>query len=89
MIRNTKRSYNPDSIQTSRKMYYMVIVDHKPEGICTSFETAQACARCYAKKYNAKEIDGNDVYIYEDGYGKHLISIETIRRIRMPYNLDD
>lgn len=89
MIRNTKRSYNPDSIKSSRKMYYMVIVDHKPEGICTSFETAQACARCYAKKYSAKEIDGNDVYIYEDSYGKHLILIETIRRIRMPYNLDE
>ena len=89
MIKNAKRNYNPDSIRSSRKMYYMVIVDHKPKGICTSFEIAQACVKCYAQKYSAKEIGKEDVYIYEDDYGKHLIYIETIRRIRMPYNLDE
>lgn len=89
MIKNTKRSYNSDSIKRSRKNYYLIVIDHRPEGICTSFEIAQACARCYAEKYGAKEIDDNDVYIYEDDYGKHLISIELIKRIRMPYNLDE
>lgn len=58
-------------------------------GVCTSFETAQACAKCYAEKYKAKEIGDDDVYIYEDSDGKHLISIERIKRIRMPYNLDE
>lgn len=89
MIENTKRSYDSDSIKQSRKDYYLLIIDHKPKGICTSFEIAQACAKCFAKKYKAKEIDGDDVYIYEDSSGKHLISIETIKRIRMPYNLDE
>lgn len=89
MITNTKRSYDSEAIKKSHKDYYLLIVDHKPEGICTSFETAQACAKCFAKKKGAKEIDGDDVYIYEDEYGKHLISIETIKRIRMPYNLND
>lgn len=88
MIENTKRNYDSGSIKQSRKDYYLLVVDHKPEGICTSFEVAQACAKCYAKKHNAKEIDGDDVYIYEDSLGKHLISIEKIKRIRMPYNLD-
>ena len=89
MITNTRRSYDPLAIKKSRKNYYLLVVDHKPEGICTSFETAQACAKCYAEKYNAKEIDGDDIYIYEDEYGRHLISIEPIKRIRMPYSLDE
>lgn len=89
MIENTKRSYNSGSIKRSRKEYYLLMVDHKPEGICTSFETAQACAKCFAEKYKAREIDGNDVYIYEDAFGKHLISIERIKRLRMPYGFDE
>lgn len=89
MIENTQRSYDSDSIKRSRKVYYLIVIDHKPEGICTGFETAQACAKCFVKKYKAKEIDGNDVYIYEDEAGKHLISIEQIHRIRMPYSLDE
>ena len=88
MIENAKRNYDSGSIKQSRKDYYLLVVDHKPEGICTSFEVAQACAKCYAKKHNAKEIDGDDVYIYEDSSGRHLISIEKIKRIRMPYNLE-
>lgn len=87
MITNTNRSYDSEAIIHSRKEYYLLIVDHRPQGVCTSFEIAQACAKCFAKKYNAKEIDGNDVYIFEDESGKHLIAIERIRRIRMPYNL--
>lgn len=87
MITSTKRNYDSENIKRSQKDYYLLIVDHKPEGICTSFEIAQACAKCFAQKYNAKEIDGNDVYMYEDQNGKHLISIEPINRIRMPYNL--
>lgn len=89
MIENAKRSYSSEAIKKSRKDYYLLIVDHKPEGICTSFEIAQACAKCFAEKYNAKEIDGNDVYIYEDSNGRHLISIERVKRIRMPYNSDE
>ena len=89
MIKNTKRSYDSDSIKRSKKDYYLLIVDHKPEGMCTSFEIAQACAKCYAEKHNAREVDEDDVYIYEDSSGKHLISIEKIKRIRMPYNLDE
>lgn len=89
MITNSRRTYESDSIKKSRKDYYLLIVDHKPEGICTSFEVAQACAKCYAEKYGAKEIDGDDVYIYEDSSGKHLITIEQIKRIRMPYGLDE
>lgn len=89
MIKNTKRSYDSDSIKRSKKDYYLLIVDHKPEGICTSFEVAQACAKCYAEKHKAREVDEDDVYIYEDSSGKHLISIEKIKRIRMPYNLDE
>lgn len=89
MIENTKRNYKSESIKKSRKEYYLLIVDHKPEGICTSFEVAQACAKCFAQKYNAKEIDGDDVYLYEDKDGKHLICIERIKRIRMPYGLDE
>lgn len=87
MITNAKRNYDSETICKSRKEYYLLIIDHKPEGICTSFENAQACAKCFAEKYGAKEIDGNDVYMYEDQNGKHLISIEPIKRIRMPYNL--
>ena len=89
MIENAQRSYDSDSIKRSRKDYYLIVVDHKPEGICTSFETAQACTKCFVKKYGAKEIEGNDVYIYQDSSGKHLISIEKIKRIRMPYNLNE
>ena len=89
MITSTKRNYDSDGIKKSSKLYYLLVVDHKPEGICTSFEMAQACAKCYARKYGAKEIDGNDVYIYEDSSGKHLISIEVIKRIRMPYNINE
>lgn len=89
MITNTKRTYDAESIKESRKVYYLLVVDHQPKGICTSFEVAQACAKCYAEKYNAKEIDGNDVYIFEDESGKHLISIEEIKRLRMPYNLKE
>lgn len=89
MITSSKRNYDVLSIKESRKVYYLLVVDHKPQGICTSFEVAQACAKCYAKKYNAKEIDGNDVYIFEDESGKHLISIEEIKRLRMPYNLKE
>lgn len=89
MIENSSRSYDPGVIKSSKKDYYLLIVDHKPEGICTSFENAQACAKCFAKKHNAKEIDGDDVYLYEDSSGKHLIYIERIKRIRMPYNLDE
>lgn len=87
MITSTKRNYDSENIKRSQKDYYLLIVGHKPGGICTSFEIAQACAKCFAQKYNAKEIDGNDVYMYEDQNGKHLISIEPIKRIRMPYNL--
>lgn len=89
MIENTRRNYDADSIKESRKEYFLVIVDHKAQGVCTSFETAQACAKSFAKKHNAKEIDGNDVYIYEDEIGQHLISIEIVKRIRMRYNLND
>lgn len=89
MIKNSKRSYSSDGIKKSRKDYYLVMVDHHAEGVCTSFEVAQACAKCYANKYKAGEIEGEDVYIYEDSSGKHLISIERIKRIRMPYNLGD
>lgn len=89
MIENAKRNYDSGSIKRSRKSYYLLVIDHKPEGICTNFEVAQACAKCFAKEYNAKEIDGDDVYIYEDETGRHLISIEPIKRIRMPYNLDE
>lgn len=89
MINNTNRSYNSASIKKSRKDYYLIIVDSKPEGVCTSFEIAQACAKCFAQKFNAREIDSNDVYIYEDSFGKHLIYIQTIKRIRMPYSLDE
>lgn len=88
MITNTQRTYDANLIKRSRKDYYMVIIDHKPEGICTSFEVAQACAKCFAKKHDAKEIDNDDVYLYEDKDGKHLIYIEKIKRIRMPYELD-
>lgn len=89
MITSSKRNYDVLSIKESRKVYYLLVVDHKPQGICTSFEVAQACAKCYAEKYGAKEIDGNDVYIFEDESGKHLISIEEIKRLRMPYNLNE
>ena len=89
MIENSKKSYDPDTIKASRKDYYLLVVDHKPMGICTRFETAQACAKCYAKKYDAREIDGDDVYIFEDEYGKHLITIESIKRIRMPYSQEE
>lgn len=89
MITNARRTYDPNEIKKSRKDYFLLIVDHKPEGVCTSFEVAQACAKCFAEKYKAKEIDSNDVYIYEDESGRHLISIERIKRIRMPYNLDE
>ena len=89
MIDNTRRSYDAESIKESRKEYFLVIVDHKAKGVCTSFEVAQACAKSYAKKYNAKEIDGDDVYIYRDESGQHLISIEKVKRIRMKYNIDD
>jgi len=89
MIENSRKSYDSDYIKESRKDYYLLVVDHKPMGICTKFETAQACAKCYAKKYKAREIDGDDVYIFEDGDGKHLISIETIKRIRMPYSHEE
>jgi len=89
MISNTRRNYSSETIKESRKDYFMVIVNHQPKGICTSFEVAQACAKCYAKQFDAKEIDGNDVYVYEDSDGRHLISIEKIKRIRMPYNLDN
>ena len=73
----------------SRKDYYLLIVDHRPEGVCTSFEVAQACAKCFAEEHNAREIGDDDVYIYEDSSGKHLISIEKVKRIRMPYNLGE
>ena len=89
MIENTKRSYDSDSIKRSRKDYYLVVIDHKTQGVCTSFEVAQACAKCYAQKYNAREIDSNDVYMYEDSDGNHLIYIERVKRIRMPYSLDE
>ena len=89
MITNTRRSYDSDSIKRSKKDYYLIVVDRRPEGICTSFENAQACAKCFAKIYNAKEIDSDDIYLYEDESGKHLITIEPIKRIRMPYNLDE
>ena len=89
MITNSRRSYKSESIKESRKDYYLIIDNHRPIGVCTSFEIAQACAKCFAKEHSAKEIDGNDVYIYEDESGKHLISIETVKRIRMPYNLAD
>lgn len=89
MITNTRRTYDTNEIKKGRKDYFLLIVDHKPEGVCTSFEVAQACAKCFAEKHKAKEIDSNDVYIYEDKDGRHLISIERIKRIRMPYNLDE
>lgn len=89
MIENSKKNYDSDLIKASRKDYYLLVVDHRPMGICTRLETAQACAKCYAKKYGAREIDGDDVYIFEDESGKHLISIESIKRIRMPYGQDD
>ena len=89
MITNSRRSYKSESIKESRKDYYLIIDNHRPMGVCTSFEIAQACAKCFAEKHNAKEVDGNDVYIYEDESGRHLISIETIKRIRMPYSLDE
>jgi len=88
MITNTRRTYDPDLLKKSQKMYYLLVIDHKALGVCTSLEIAQACAKCYAEKYNAKEIDQDDVYIFEDKGGKHLITIEVVRRIRMPYNID-
>lgn len=89
MIENTKRSYDSDSVKRSKRVYYLIIINHKVEGLCTTFEMAQAVAKCFAKKHRAKEVDGNDVYIYEDESGKHLISIEAIHRLRMPYSLDE
>ena len=89
MIKNTNQNYDSDSIVRSHKDYYLVVIDHKTVGLCTRFETAQACAKCFAQKYNAKEIDENDVYMYEDKDGRHLITIETVKRIRMPYSQED
>ena len=89
MVSNVNKSYDAGSIKKSRKDYYLLVVGHKPEGISTRLETAQACARNFAEKYKAQKISGDNVYLYRDADGEHLIYLEKIKRISMSYNPDD
>ena len=89
MIANDKRKYASGKITKSRSDYYLIMVDNRPMGVCTRFEEAQACAKCYAEEYNAKEVGTNDVYNWDDASGSHYITIQIITRLRMPRNISD
>ena len=82
MITNTKKNFNSNPIIESRKNYYLVTDNHKIIGIATRIETARVCAGYLAKKRNAVQLDDNN-YSYSDEHGQHLISIESVKRIRM------
>lgn len=85
MITGATKSYDPEAIKKSRKDYYLLTVNHRYEGICTSRENALSCISKYAKKYGANKLS-DEVYSYSDNEGLHLITIEPIKRIKISGN---
>lgn len=90
MIENTNKSKGFDEIVESRKNYYVIMVGTNIKGICTRPETADACVKYYAKKYNAVKAGGDDALYYcksSDG-SIHPIYVKVTKRVRMS-NMSD
>lgn len=85
MLNNSRKSIDSDSLVESRKDYYLVAIDHRTIGVCTTKVNAVACLKYYAEKFGGKPID--DAYVFENKNGKHLLSIETAKRIKVPNNV--
>ena len=88
MITNTKKSYDPTAIWVSRKVYYQVLIDGRTYGFCTNYVNASAIAKRLAKEYGAEEIK-KDIYVHKDSSGQHIISLDLIKRMKMPALKDD
>jgi len=86
MITASNRSYSPGII-VSRKNHYLLMDSHVVVGVCSNLDEARMCAKQYALEYHAGEIEGEDVYVYNDYDGKHIIWIEPVKRIRMSHSL--
>ena len=85
MIDKTNKSKSSDEIVESRKNYYAIMIGTSLKGISTRIETAEACAKYYAKKYNAVKAGGDDALYYcksSDG-SIHPIYIKATKRVRM------
>jgi hypothetical protein len=87
MLKNSRKSINSDSLVESRKDYYLVTIDHHAIGVCTTKVNAVDCLKYYAEKFSGKPID-DDAYVFEWENGKHLLSIETAKRIKVPSNVE-
>jgi len=82
MITGTKKSSSNISDKTRRK-YYLLMKDGEPLGVCTLYESAQACLAEIARERKAGKIEGEDAYIYSDSSGVHIISIRIVGRLKM------
>ena len=77
MIEGTKQT---DSMKESRKVYYLVTVNHEPKGICTSYERAKSCVEYFGRE--KKGVCFSDLlWKYQDDIGEHYISAEVMKRL--------
>ena len=82
MITGAKKTGSNISDKTRRK-YYLLMKDSEPLGVCTLYESAQACLAEIARERKAGKIEGEDAYIYSDSSGVHIISIRIVGRLKM------
>lgn len=81
MISGNKKSFKSDEIRIGRRGYYLLIKDNNPIGICLDMEDARKYLNKYIEK-GAKELD-EDICVYTDTSGKHIVSIKTVNRIKI------
>ena len=81
MITGNKDSFIYGEIRKSRKEYYLLIKDNSPIGICMDLDEARQCLGKYTEK-GAKKVD-EDICVYEDKSGRHIVTINKIRKIKI------
>lgn len=82
MIENT-RNTKPEISDKTRKNYYVLMDDSNIVGVCTTEYCAWGCADSYAKEKNAKKSGIEHVYVYEDEFGSHSITIKKSKRLKL------
>lgn len=82
MISSTNKTKGRISTRTTR-MYYVLMDDGNPVGVCTTLESARVCLDEYTSKHNgAGKLEDMDVYVYEDSSGGHMITIRVVPRMK-------
>lgn len=83
MVTKTNKSTGLKEMKRLRRSYYLIIVDERTEGVCTSIKDAKEVAGYIAKQYKATETNAGCVWIYFKDNMKRTIEIKETKRLKI------